>query len=127
MTATTNPASAEHLRTGQRGEALARRYLVEDKNLEILDANWRCPEGELDLVCTDGRQLIICEVKTRTSTRYGTPGEAVDHAKSNRIRRLTRAWLKQFDIKYAQTRYDIVAILWPPGETPQITHLEGVL
>ncbi|HEX6357022.1 YraN family protein [Actinophytocola sp.] len=126
MTADTTPARPEHLRTGERGEALAAIYL-EQHGLTVLSRNWRCPEGELDLVLTDGRTLVVCEVKTRTSDHYGTPGEAVDDAKAGRIRRLTRRWRAEFGVRHVDTRYDIVAILWPPGEKPQINHLKGVL
>lgn len=125
MTADTRPAKPGHLTTGERGEALAARYL-EEQGLTVLSKNWRCREGELDLVLTDGRALVICEVKTRTSDNYGAPAEAVDDAKAGRIRRLARRWRAEFGVGHVDTRYDIVAILWPPGETPRISHLKGV-
>jgi putative endonuclease len=126
MTADTKPAKPRHLATGERGEKLAIRYL-EDNGLIVLDTNWRCREGELDIVATDRRVLIVCEVKTRTSDNYGTPGEAVDDAKAGRIRRLARRWRAEKGVSYADTRYDILAVLWPRGETPQVNHLKGVL
>lgn len=126
MTADIKPAKPGHLTTGERGEALAARYL-EEQGLTVLSKNWRCPEGELDLVLTDGRALVICEVKTRTSDNFGPPAAAVDDAKAGRIRRLTRRWRAEFGVGHVDTRYDIVAILWPPGETPRISHLKGVL
>jgi putative endonuclease len=126
MTADTKPTRARHLTTGDRGEALAARYL-EKQGLVVLSKNWRCPEGELDLVLTDARILIVCEVKTRTSDNYGAPAEAVDDAKAGRIRRLARRWRAEFGVGHVETRYDIVAILWPPGEKPQVSHLKGVL
>jgi putative endonuclease len=126
MTANTKPARSEHLRTGERGEILAARFL-EEQGLVILSKNWRCPEGELDLVLTDGRVLIVCEVKTRTSDNYGTPAEAVDDAKASRIRRLARRWRALHNAANVETRYDIVAILWPPDDKPQVKHLKGVL
>lgn len=119
----TRPA---HLRTGERGEALAARYL-EEQGLTVLSKNWRCPEGELDLVLTDGRTLVVCEVKTRTTDNYGPPAEAVDEPKAARIRRLTRRWRADHGVPHVPTRYDVVAILWPPGETPKVSHLRGVL
>ena len=126
MTADTKPAKPGHLVTGARGEALAVRYL-ENKGFVILDRNWRCREGELDLIATDRRVLLICEVKTRTSDNYGTPGEAVDDAKAGRIRRLARRWRAEKGVGYADTRYDILAVLWPRGRKPQVNHLKGVL
>ena len=119
----TRPA---HLRTGERGEALAARYL-EEQGLTVLSKNWRCPEGELDLVLTDGKTLVVCEVKTRTSDNYGTPAEAVDDAKAGRIRTLARRWRTEHGVAFVDTRYDIVSIYWPPDETPKVSHLRGVL
>jgi len=119
----TRPA---HLRTGERGEALAARYL-EEQGLTVLSRNWRCPEGELDLVLTDGRTLVVCEVKTRTTDNYGPPADAVDDQKADRIRRLTRRWRADHGVPHVPTRYDIVAVLWPTGETPKVSHLRGVL
>jgi putative endonuclease len=126
MTADTKPPTSPHLRTGTRGEALAARYL-EAQGLTVLSKNWRCPDGELDLVLTDGHQLIVCEVKTRTSGTYGTPGEAVDDAKAERLRRLATHWRAAHGLGQATTRMDIVAILWPPDGPPEVTHLKGVL
>jgi putative endonuclease len=126
MTADTKPAKPRHLITGERGEELAARYL-EDHGFVVLDQNWRCREGELDLVATDGRILLICEVKTRTSDNYGAPAEAVDDAKAGRIRRLARHWRAEKGVGYVNTRYDIVSVIWPRGERPRINHLKGVL
>lgn len=125
MTTETKPTKPAHLTTGERGEALAVRYLKE-QGLTVLSTNWRCREGELDLVLTDGRTLVICEVKTRTSDNYGTPAEAVDDAKAARIRRLARRWRTRYQVANVETRYDILAILWPSGETPQVKHHKGV-
>jgi len=91
----------------------------------LLSRNWRCAEGELDLVLTDGRKLVVCEVKTRTSTSCGTPGEAVTDAKAERIRRLARRWLSTHRVPYCPLRFDIVSILWPPKQNPRIRHLQG--
>src|SRR5438093_5896634 len=101
---------------GRRGEDLAARYL-EHSGLVLLSRNWRCPEGELDLVLTDGRQLVVCEVKTRTSTNFGTPAESVTDEKATRIRRLARRWLHSHRMPRCPLRFDIVSILWPPNQT----------
>jgi len=126
MTTDTKSTKPQHLTTGERGEALAARYL-EEQGLIVLSKNWRCPDGELDLVLTDGHKVIVCEVKTRTSDNYGTPAEAVTDSKAARIRRLGRRWRTQYNVNHVETRYDLVSILWPPGETPQVNHLKGVL
>lgn len=128
MTADTTPAlaplKAPHLRTGARGEDLAARYL-ESVGLVVLSRNWRCREGELDLVATDGEQLVVCEVKTRTGTGFGGPAEAVTDEKANRIRRLAWRWRASYQVANCRMRFDIVSVLWPPGETPRIRHLRG--
>lgn len=126
MTTGTKPPKPPHLTTGERGEALAARFL-EAQGLTVLTKNWRCNKGELDLVLTDGRTLVVCEVKTRTSDNYGAPAEAVDDAKAARIRELARRWRVYHDVPHVETRHDIVSVLWPPGEKPKVSHLKGVL
>jgi putative endonuclease len=118
-------STAGHLALGRKGENLAARYL-ESRGLVVLSRNWRCPDGELDLVLTDGRTLIVCEVKTRTSTEFGTPAEAVSHEKAQRVRRLAHRWLNTYRVGWCELRFDIVSVLWPAGHIPRIDHLVGV-
>jgi putative endonuclease len=77
---------------GRYGEALAVRYLRE-QGMEVLERNWRCEHGEVDVVARDGDCLVICEVKTRRSAGFGEPVEAVTVAKARRLRRLAAAYL----------------------------------
>ena len=77
---------------GRRGEDEAVRYL-ERRGLVVLSRNWRCRDGELDVVAVDTDRLVVCEVKTRSGTRFGEPAEAVTPRKAARIRRVTQAWL----------------------------------
>ena len=117
------PPTAPHLALGRRGEDLAARYLWAHEHLLVLSRNWRCSEGELDLVLTDGRQLVFCEVKTRTSNTYGTPAESVTDRKAHRIRRLARRWRVTQGVQpWVPERFDIVSILWPPNRTPVVDH-----
>ena len=67
--------------------------LYESRGYEIVARNWRVSCGELDLVARRGRELVFCEVKTRSSDRFGSPSEAVTPAKQRRIRRLAAAYL----------------------------------
>ncbi|HVE93972.1 MAG TPA: YraN family protein [Acidimicrobiales bacterium] len=80
---------------------------------EILDRNWRCPAGELDLVCRSGATLVFCEVKTRTTSAFGLPAEAVNRTKQQRLRRLALAWLEAGHDRPAGAtlRFDVACVL----------------
>ncbi|HEY0805384.1 MAG TPA: YraN family protein [Pseudonocardiaceae bacterium] len=109
---------------GRRGEDFAAAYLA-DRGLVLLSRNWRCRDGELDLVATDGEILVICEVKTRSTDNFGDPAEYVTPTKILRIRRATRSWLRRHRAGWCDVRFDVVAILWPPAGEPQLRHLRG--
>jgi putative endonuclease len=109
---------------GRRGEDVAVRYL-EDRGLVVLSRNWRCRDGELDVVCTDRDRLVVCEVKTRSGTRYGPPAEAVTPRKAARIRRLAQQWLAAHHVRWCSVRFDVVAVLAPPGEPVTVQHYEA--
>ena len=78
---------------GAEGEAAVAAW-YEGRGYEVVARNWRCPTGELDLVVRKGRTLVFCEVKTRTSSAFGSPLEAVTPAKQARLRRLAGCWLE---------------------------------
>ena len=96
------------------------------RGLVLLDRNWRCEVGEIDLVLRDGQVLVICEVKTRTSTDYGAPLEAVDQAKADRLKRLAVRWLRAHDCHPEDVRIDMVGVLRHPGGPVEIEHVEGI-
>ncbi len=110
---------------GQYGEGLAARYLV-DAGFTILERNWRCPLGEVDIVARDGDSLVICEVKTRTGPGYGTPLEAVTAAKVNRLRRLASAWLSAHDVRPDRVRIDVVGVTVGRRGAPVVEHVTSV-
>nr|WP_031466093.1 YraN family protein [Sciscionella sp. SE31] len=118
------PRRAGGQRLGKAGEDHAVEYL-RGKHCVILHRNWRCPRGELDIVATDGIRLIVAEVKTRSGTGFGAPAEAVPPAKAERIRELTRAWLAEYPLPLREIRFDVLAVLWPPGRPPEVEHIEG--
>ncbi|GAB3034731.1 UPF0102 protein [Nocardioides flavus (ex Wang et al. 2016)] len=122
---TRDPAAERRRLLGQRGEALAARHLA-GLGMEVVDRNWRCDAGEIDLVLRDGRVLVVCEVKTRTSTAYGSPLEAIDQRKVDRLRRLAARWLRTHDCHPDDVRIDMVGVLAPPGMPVEIEHVEGV-
>lgn len=108
---------------GRRGEQLAAEYLT-GLGLVILDRNWRCREGELDLVATDGLGRVhFCEVKTRSGEGYGTPAEAVTRGKRRRIRRLATVWLQSHRVGWRPTQFDVISVLWPRDAEPVLTYL----
>ncbi|HLU59782.1 MAG TPA: YraN family protein [Pseudonocardia sp.] len=109
---------------GRRGEDLAARYL-ERRGLVILSRNWRCRHGEIDLVATDAKRLVVCEVKTRSDTRHGRPAEAVDARKAARIRRVTNAWLQAHRMRWVPVRFDVLAVVAGPGGPATIHHYEA--
>ncbi|HQJ35005.1 MAG TPA: YraN family protein, partial [Rhodoglobus sp.] len=76
---------------GRRGEEIAARYLA-SRGLAIVERNWRCPQGEIDLIARDGGELVFVEVKTRSSVAYGHPLESITPVKLARLRRLAAAW-----------------------------------
>jgi len=83
----------------------------------VLDRNWRCADGELDLVARRGPTLVFCEVKTRTSTKFGEPFEAVTSTKQARVRKLAARWLRErgphVGVRPAAIRFDVASILGP--------------
>lgn len=110
---------------GRFGEELAATELV-GRGLALLDRNWRCELGEIDLVLRDGSELVVCEVKTRSSTAYGSPLEAVDWAKVQRLHRLGYRWLEEHDLRVRAVRVDVVGVLAPRGGPVSLQHLRDV-
>jgi putative endonuclease len=91
---------------GRRGEELAAEYL-EAQGMLIVDRNWRCREGEIDIVALDGDALVIAEVKTRRSLAYGHPFEAVGVDKLARLHRLGSAWCRNHELRMPLRRVDV--------------------
>ncbi|MEU3621883.1 YraN family protein [Amycolatopsis coloradensis] len=117
-------AGAPHIELGRWGEELAVRQL-EKTGYVVLSRNWRCRDGELDLVATDRKRLVFCEVKTRAGLGFGTPAEAVTPDKADRIRRLAHQWQRAFMLRWCPVRYDIIAILAQPGMPPLVRHIKA--
>ena len=110
---------------GRQGEDLAANYLA-GAGLQILARNWRCKEGEIDIVALDQRVLVVCEVKTRSGLRFGTPLEAVTRQKAWRLRRLAVRWIVGQGLAFETIRIDVVGVLRTrPGEF-SIEHVRGV-
>ena len=110
---------------GLQGEQVAARFLTE-AGLTVLGRNWRCREGEIDIVALDGRTLVICEVKTRSGVRFGTPLEAVTRPKARRLRRLAVAWVRAHGLVFDQIRIDVVGVLRAASGEFSVEHVRGV-
>lgn len=115
----------EHVSLGKYGEELAARYLHEC-GMQILERNWRCSEGEIDVVALDGDCLVVCEVKTRRGTGVGDPLEAVTWEKARRLRRLTAAYLRSRPGTVPEVRIDVIGVLAEPGRRPVLRHVVAV-
>lgn len=106
-----------HRALGRYGEDVAARYLV-DTGLEVLDRNWRCQDGEVDIVARDAETLVICEVKTRSGTSYQHPAAAVDGAKAARLRHLAHRWVTECWPAVLRAGRQPTAPTQPPGGRP---------
>ena len=96
-------------RLGNAGEdAVARWY--EAAAYEVVDRNWRCRDGELDLVVVGHGVVVFCEVKTRTSERYGLPAEAVTLRKQQRLRGLAARFLHEHPQPTTGLRFDVASV-----------------
>ncbi len=109
---------------GRRGERLAADYLCA-RGMRLVTSNWRCPLGEVDLVLADGRTMVFVEVKTRSSTRFGHPFEAISASKMARLRRLAVEWCRTEGFR-GEIRVDAVGVIARAGSEPVIEHLRGV-
>lgn len=120
-TAKRRPSNKE---IGGFGEQVAARFLME-KGIAILHRNWRCSDGEIDIIARDGSTLIFCEVKTRSSNAFGPPGAAVGQVKASRIRRLAVRWLNQTQLRAEQVRFDVVSVWLRPPAAVRVEHAQG--
>jgi putative endonuclease len=95
---------------GAAGEAQAARW-YEAQGYTVLARNWRCRQGELDLVLSKGGLVVFCEVKTRTTDAFGAPVEAVTRAKQVRLRGLAASWIGQSAVRPREVRFDVASVL----------------
>ena len=110
---------------GTYGERIAARHLV-DAGMTLLDRNWRCSEGEIDLVLRDGDVLVACEVKTRSGDSCGSPHEAVDDDKLARLHELVWRWAEEHEVRPGEVRVDLVAIIRPRRGPSLVDHVRGL-
>jgi len=101
---------------GRYGERVAARYL-QSVGLTVLDRNWRCREGEIDIVAREGGVVVICEVKTRRGLDFGPPVEAVTPAKVR--------WLADQGSPYRPLRFDVISVVAQSRGQAAVEHLRG--
>ena len=111
---------------GRYGERVAAAYL-EGRGWQVLDRNWRGPDGELDIVALRAGELIVVEVKTRRGLGFGHPAEAVTARKRARLRRLTAQWLAAHEVRPRSLRIDVIAVLVPRSGAARVEHLVGAV
>jgi putative endonuclease len=110
---------------GVAGEELVAEWYL-GAGYTVLDRNWRCREGELDLVLALGDVLVFCEVKTRRGSAYGAPFEAVTVTKQRRLRTLALRWLTAHPAARArELRFDVASVLAARGRRPEIQVMEA--
>lgn len=110
---------------GSYGEQVAVNHLQRN-GFVVLARNWRCELGEIDIVAKDGDCLVVVEVKTRRSDRFGSPAEAVTPAKQARLRRLTARWIADAGVHPPRVRIDVLAIRPQRSGPAHVDHLRAV-
>jgi putative endonuclease len=104
-------AAGRHLRLGAQGEQRAASWYAAHGYV-VVARNWRCPDGELDLIVASATELVFCEVKTRSSDRFGLPAEAVTAAKQRRLRRLAARFLAEAGGAGGRSlRFDVASVV----------------
>ncbi|NMA92311.1 MAG: YraN family protein [Firmicutes bacterium] len=112
--------------TGAAGEEQARRFLLRS-GYQILQMNYRCRFGEIDIIAREGPLLVFVEVRTRTGTGFGKAVESLTATKKKRLRRLVRYYLARELGREIPCRVDLVAIdMEGPGRLPRLSHIKGV-
>ena len=123
------PNTKSKQQLGVRGEDLACAEL-ERQGLQVLERNWRCRLGEIDIVAADGGEsgltLVFCEVKCRSGLGFGHPLEAITFAKMQTLRQLAAVWMRQHHVKASSIRLDAIGVVLIPGDEPSVTHVRAV-
>lgn len=96
--------------TGRRGEDVAVEFLS-GKGYRVIERNYRCRQGEIDIIAKDGTALVFIEVKTRSSDRFGPPASAVDTAKQGRMAHAALKYMTDKGLSDAEARFDVVSVV----------------
>ena len=109
---------------GEMGESIAVTFL-KGAGFSIVERNFRCVCGELDIVARDGRTIVFIEVKCRNNAIYGPPQLAVTPFKQRQISKAALVWLSKRKLYDAEARFDVVAIVLHEGDLPEIEHIRN--
>jgi putative endonuclease len=121
---TSGAAASEAAATRSALLRQAEQYL-ESAGLRVLDRNWRCADGDIDIVAADQRVLVACAVRTRSGTGHQMPAAAISQAKRSRLRRLAIRWLVAHGLLFDEVRVDVVRVLRDQSGTVTIEHIRG--
>lgn len=108
---------------GEAGERVAEEYLKK-KGYRLVERNYRCSVGELDLIVLDKRVVVFVEVKTRRGHGFGSPLEAVAYRKQRKMIQAAQFFLSQKNLHQRDARFDVVGVSWP-GREPVVEHIEN--
>jgi putative endonuclease len=112
----------ENKSVGARGEEIAAAYL-RGRKFVILERNFRCKGGEVDIVARDGRTFVFVEVKTRRTEAFGPPQSSVTPFKQRQISKAALTWLAKSRLDGVSARFDVIAILLRDHSVPRIEHI----
>ena len=123
------PKTQSKQQLGVRGEDLACAEL-ERQGMQVLERNWRCRLGEIDIVAAEvgeaGLTLVFCEVKCRSGLGFGHPLEAITFVKMRTLRQLAALWMREHHVKASTIRLDAIGVVLVSGEPPSLTHVRAV-
>jgi putative endonuclease len=123
------PKTESKQQLGVRGEDLACAEL-QRQGLQVLERNWRCRLGEIDIVAAEaganGLTLVFCEVKCRSGLGFGHPLEAITFSKMRTLRQLAVLWMREHQVSASAIRLDAIGVVLAAGQEPSITHVRAV-
>jgi len=113
---------------GKKGEEAA-RSLLEEKGCRIIETNYQCPLGEVDIIAAEGKTIVFVEVRTKTGNAFGSPEESINANKSRRLYRLAQYYLKAKSKNEYPARIDLIAVILDRKslELKSIKHIRGIL
>lgn len=118
------PEKESRATVGKRGEDIAEAFL-KGRKYRIIERNFSCQSGEIDIIAREGDTLVFVEVKTRNSLQYGVPQLAVTPFKQRQISKAALTWLAKKKLDDAESRFDVVAILLREHDLPSIEHIRN--